>query len=302
MEKIITGRITGNSGGLYVVDTPEGELRCRARGAFRHNHEKPLVGDRVEISEEEQGKEGGRVISRICERRNSLIRPPIANIDYMFVTAASASPEPDGFMIDKLTAIAEYNKIKPVIVIGKHELDPTRSAELSTVYRLAGYDVFEISCKTGEGVGELKKYIEDNIADSIAAFAGQSGVGKSSFLNLLYPGLGLETSAVSAKTERGRHTTRSVTLYRFGGGYIADTPGFSMLDFETFDFFSKEDLPDTFLEFADYFGRCRYTKCTHTKEDGCAILEAVREGKIAKERHESYLALYDILKNKHKWD
>ncbi|MBQ9080921.1 MAG: ribosome small subunit-dependent GTPase A [Clostridia bacterium] len=294
----MTGIITASSGGLYTVETGEGSVQCRARGVFRHKHEKVVVGDRVELTQDGEGT----VISAICERKNVLIRPPMANLDYIFVTAAASMPSPDPFMLDKLTTIAEYNKIKPVIIIGKCELDRERAAELCGIYRLAGYDAFCVSCHEGEGIDAVKKYIDGLPAGSISAFAGASGVGKSSLMNLLFPGLSLETSSVSHKTERGRHTTRSVTLYPSGAGYIADTPGFSMLDFEHFDFFTKDDLPDTFPEFADLLGTCKYTKCSHTKEDGCAILAAVRAGKIARSRHDSYLALYEILKNKHAWD
>ena len=294
----MTGIIIASSGGLYTVRTAEGEVQCRARGVFRHKHEKVVVGDRVELAQEGEST----VIDAICPRKNVLIRPPMANLDYIFVTAASASPDPDPFMLDKLTTIAEYNKIKPVIVIGKSELDPERAAELCDTYTKAGYATFSVSCHTGRGVEAVKTYIDGLPAGSISAFAGASGVGKSSLMNLLFPDLSLETSSVSRKTERGRHTTRSVTLYSSGEGYIADTPGFSMLDFEHFDFFGKEDLPDTFPEFADLLGTCKYTKCSHTKEDGCAILAAVKAGDIAKSRHDSYLALYEVLKNKHAWN
>lgn len=294
----MTGIIIASSGGLYTVQTEDGTVQCRPRGVFRHKHEKVLVGDRVELTQEGEGT----VISAIKERKNALIRPPMANLDYIFVTAAASSPAPDPFMLDKLTTIAEYNKIKPVIVIGKCELDRERAAQLCDIYKLAGYDTFTVSCHTGEGVEDVKRYIDGLPGGSISAFAGASGVGKSSLMNLLFPDLALETSSVSAKTERGRHTTRSVTLYPSGEGYIADTPGFSMLDFEHFDFFTKDDLPDTFPEFAELFGSCKYTKCTHTKEDGCAILAAVKAGEIARSRHDSYLALYEVLKNKHAWD
>lgn len=294
----MTGIVIASSGGLYTVRTSEGTVQCRARGVFRHKHEKVVVGDRVELAQEGEST----VIDAICTRKNQLIRPPMANLDYIFVTAASASPDPDTFMLDKLTTIAEYNKIKPIVVVGKGELAPERAAELCDIYAKAGYETFSVSCHTGEGVEAVKRCIDGLPEGSISAFAGASGVGKSSLMNLLFPDLELETSSVSRKTERGRHTTRSVTLYPSGAGYIADTPGFSMLDFEHFDFFGKDDLPDTFPEFAELLGTCKYTKCTHTKEDGCSILAAVRSGEIAKSRHDSYLALYEVLKNKHAWD
>ncbi len=299
-----SARIVGVSGGLYRVTDASGETKqCRARGVFRHKNQRPLVGDRVLLTTEQTGRDGvSTVIGEILERKNALIRPPMANLDYIFVTAAVTSPEPDTLMLDKLTAIAEFNRIRPAVVLSKCELDGGAAARLGEIYRLAGYDVFAVSCYTGEGIDALASYIAALPPDSISAFAGASGVGKSSLMNRLFPGLGLETSEISQHTQRGRHTTRGVTLYQVGTGYIADTPGFSMLDFEHFDFFTKDDLPDTFPEFADYLGECRYTKCTHTREDGCAILAALRAGKIAPSRHASYLELYRVLKDKHPWD
>ena len=297
-------RIIAVSGGLYSVADSNGDvIQCRARGVFRHNNQRPLVGDRVELTVEPAGKDStATVIGGILERKNALIRPPMANLDYLFVTAASSSPAPDTLMLDKLAAIAEFNRIKPVMVLSKCELDRASSVRLAEIYRLAGYRTFTVSCYTGEGLESLAEYIKALPADSISAFAGASGVGKSSLMNKLFPDLQLATSEVSRQTQRGRHTTRGVTLYPTGGGYIADTPGFSMLDFEHFDFFTKDDLPGTFPEFSELLGTCRYTKCTHTKEDGCAILEAVRDGRIAATRHESYLELYRVLKDKHPWD
>lgn len=301
MEKTV--RIIGVSGGLYRVADSHGEtLQCRARGVFRHQRIRPLVGDRVTLATEETGRDGeATVIYEILERKNALIRPPMANLDYIFVTAAVTSPEPDPLMLDKLTAIAEFNRIRPAIVLSKCELSAEAAARLAAIYRTTGYEVFPLSCYTGEGIDALAAYIAALPPDSIAAFAGASGVGKSSLMNRLFPELRLETSEISQHTQRGRHTTRGVTLYPVGGGYIADTPGFSMLDFEHFDFFTKDDLPGTFPEFSELLGTCRYTKCTHTREEGCAILAAVADGRIAASRHGSYLELYNVLKDKHAW-
>lgn len=306
------GRITASVGGLYTVlteiPTPSGRhVTCRPRGVFRHKHEKPLVGDIVDISYTQEGDADCAAITNIHTRKNSLIRPPVANLDYIYVTMASSSPAPDTETVDKLICIAEYNGIKPVIIIGKSELDPVAAARLSAVYRLTGYDSFAVSCHSGEGTAELMDFIRATLPGHTAAFAGASGVGKSSLVNAFFPGLELETSEISRKTERGRHTTRQVSLYPVldetsEPGFIADTPGFSMLDFERFDFFSKDDLPGTFREFAPYIGRCRYSKCSHTKEEGCAVIAAVGEGKIARSRHASYIKLHDILKTKNPWD
>lgn len=320
MEYSAYGKIIKGVGGRYFVrlasgdDPLSGELvPAKARGSFRHDGVTPLVGDNVGVTYTERSVSadvgaptgvGDAVISSILERKNSLIRPPIANIDIMLVSMAASSPEPMPEMTDKLLSILEFNDIEPVVVIEKCELDREKAEELREIYTLAGYDVFVLSCRTGEGVDALKSYVCEKLAGRTAAFAGASGVGKSTLMNTLFPDLFLETSDVSRKTERGRHTTRHVELYPvFGerGGYIADTPGFSMLDFVRFDFFTSDDLPLTMREFEPYLGKCRYTKCTHTKEEGCAVLEALRDGRIAKSRHDSFVSMYDVLKEKKAW-
>ena len=305
MDKKQKGKIIASVGGLYTVRVNDGEVErdifCRARGIFRHSEQKPLVGDLVELDLAE-GEENA-VIDSISERKNSLIRPPLANLDVVFVTMAARSPAPMLDMTDKLTAILEHNDIEPVIIIGKCELDREEAERIADVYRKAGYRVFVISCALDEGIDAVKEYIESELCGKTAAFAGASGVGKSTLLNKLFPSLSLDTGNVSRKTERGKHTTRAVTLYSIGNGaYLADTPGFSMLDFDRFDFFDLEELPLAFREINDRIGQCKYTKCTHRKEEGCAIVEAVRRGDIANSRHESYVMLFEILKNKHKWD
>ncbi len=297
------GIITESIGGMYTVRCEEGGetalIQCRAKGAFRHEGISPLVGDNVSL--DISGGEGNAVIDEILERKNSLIRPPMANLDCVFVAMASAKPEPMLDMADKLTAILEHNGIEPVIVIEKCELDRERASEIKRIYESAGCRAFMLSCETGEGIEEIESFIASR--RGIMALAGASGVGKSTLLNKLFPALSLSTGSVSRKTERGRHTTRAVTLYKIGEErYFADTPGFSMLDFERFDFFSLDDLPLSFREINERIGMCKYTKCTHRKEEGCAIVEAVKRGEIAKSRHESYVSLYEILKNKHKWD
>ena len=294
-----------NVGGLYTVHTFEDgegrDIACRARGAFRHKNTMPLVGDVVSV--DLSMGEKNAVIDEIDPRRNSLIRPPVANIDCIFVSMAAAQPAPMPDMTDKLTAILEHNDIEPIILIEKCELDRERAEQLREVYEKAGYRVFVLSCVTGEGVDALRAFVDEYLVGKIAATAGASGVGKSTLMNALFPSLKLDMGEVSRKTERGKHTTRAVTLYPIGNGALfADTPGFSMLDFERFDFFSAEELPLAFPEVNERIGQCKYTKCTHVKEDGCAIVEAVKKGEISKSRHDSYVALYEILKNKHKWD
>lgn len=294
------GRIIKGVGGLYTVRLSDRDLQCRARGSFRHSNITPLVGDCVTLGIDERGD---AVIDRIDERKNSLIRPPLANIDYIFVTMAAASPKPMLDMTDKLCAILEHNYITPVIVVGKCELDREYANEIKSIYEKAGYRVFILSCVTGEGIDEIQAFVDGNLAGKISAFAGASGVGKSTLLNKLFPSLELGTGEVSRKVERGKHTTRSVTLFEVcgEGGYLADTPGFSMLDFDRFDFFDIENLPNVFPEIHECVGLCKYTKCSHTKEEGCEVLKKVRRGEMAKSRHDSYVELYNVLKNKPKW-
>ena len=316
MEHTHQGKIIKGVGGLYTVrlldDAEAKTVCCRARGAFRHQHLSPLPGDLVTVIEEETAPQtaddadGGRyVIDAIHDRRNALIRPPMANLDVLFVTMATAAPTPVLTTVDKLIAIAEHNHIEPVVVVTKSELAPAYAEDLAEIYRLGGFSTFVLSAKENTGIDALSDFIDRELTEKTAAFAGASGIGKSTLLNRLFPHLALSTLEISRKIQRGRHTTRQVELFPLSDdincGYIADTPGFSMLDFERFDFFDKEDLPEAMREFRPLIGACRYTKCSHTKEEGCAILEAVREGQIAPSRHASYVEIYDTLKQKKKW-
>ncbi|NLK38631.1 MAG: ribosome small subunit-dependent GTPase A [Clostridiales bacterium] len=321
MQERIKGKIIKGVGGLYEVDTSCGAagerssghriVTCRARGIFRYDQITPLVGDDVEIvfegSADADKLSGGAVIDKILPRKNQLIRPPMANLDYLFLIIAAKNPDPQPLINDKLISIAEYNKIEPVVIVNKKDLDAVAADNIVRVYKKVGIPSFAICKGDSEGIGWLHAFIKTQIKGRCAAFAGVSGAGKSTLLNELFPQLRLETSEVSRKLGRGRHTTRRVELYPINEvadgtcGYLADTPGFSMLDFEQFDFFTCEDLPYTFREFEKHIGCCKYTKCTHTKEDGCAILEEVRSGKIPKSRHDSFVSLYEILKNKKAW-
>ena len=320
------GKIIKGVGGLYEIKLSDNEIHplagkkvfCRARGVLRYNGISPLVGDDVTVSYDEisfslEGsnavpRDDGRgiVIGEITERKNSLIRPPVSNLDTIFVVMAAASPTPILETVDKLIFIAEFNGIEPIIVISKSDLGEAKAREIEQIYKLSGFEVFVISATEDSSTAPLEKHIQENLAGKIAAFAGASGVGKSTLINKLFPGLGLTIGEVSRKTDRGRHTTRHVELFEVeckrGVGYIADTPGFTMLDFAQFNFFTKDDLPFTVREFSRYIGECKYTKCTHTKEDGCAILAALERGEIAKSRHDSFLSIYETLKNKPTWE
>lgn len=315
------GIITAVSGGLYTVHCDDGEIfRCPARGVFRHQSITPLVGDRVTVEYDPasltekkiaaekstavtKGAASDGYIASIHPRRSELIRPPVANIDLLYITAAAAKPDPQPINIDKMTCIAEHNGIEPVIIVTKRDLAPERADELAATYRLAGYNAFAVSVADGSGdLDALREFVINAGAGKISAFAGVSGAGKSTILGHIYPHYKPETGEVSRKLGRGRHTTRTVTLYETeGGGYIADTPGFSLLDFIRYDFMEADDLVHAFREFGPYLGDCRYKDCSHTKEEGCAILDAIGEDKIARSRHESYVTLRAELKSKNPW-
>ena len=318
------GKLIRGVGGLYEIALQQGDtplsgccVTARAKGNFRHEGITPLVGDDVRVcideaalARNEEGKlcpnadGGGIVIEEILPRKNALIRPPMANLDCLFITFAAAQPTPVLETIDKLISIAEYNGIEPVIVIGKSDVAPEEAEKLKKTYNGAGFQAFSLSAEQGDGVAELREYLSSHMNGKTAAFAGASGVGKSTLLNALFPSLSLQTGEISRRIERGKHTTRRVELYPLDGvegAYIADTPGFSMLDFVRFDFFGRDDVANTMREFEPYIGECRYKKCTHTREEGCAILAAVKEGKIAESRHKSFVSMFDALKNKHEW-
>ena len=307
MNENVKGIIISGVGGLYTVRTDSGEmLSCRAKGAFRRTGSAPLAGDRVLVRVPSLAGED-YLIEAISPRRNSLIRPPIANLDVLFITFAPIEPVPSTLYLDKLSSIAVYEKIKPVMVITKIDLSPEKASEYEELYRKAGFSVFPCSCTNGIGLSELSHYVRQE-TDGICAFAGASGVGKSTLMNTFFFFFSLETGVLSEKISRGRHTTRSVTLYpkaeltgTSSPGYVADTPGFSMLDFLEFDFYTVEDLPHCFPEFEPFLGECRYTDCSHTKETDCGIIRAVGRGDIPQSRHDSYLSLYADLAQKRPW-
>lgn len=299
----MNGTIIKSSGGLYTVLSDKKTYDCKARGIFRHKKEQPLVGDRCTFSADEKL---GFVIESIMPRKNSLIRPPVANIDKLIISFAPRSPVPSTLYIDKLTCVARHNDIEPIIVITKADLDIDKAEKLRDTYVRSGFKVFLTSSKQNDGIDALYDFIYQNKND-IIAFAGASGVGKSSILNALFPKLALETGNISEKIERGKHTTRSVSLFELSdlidgaNGFIADTPGFSMLDFINFNFFSLEELPMTFPEIERIIGKCRWRDCTHTKEDGCEFLLAVERNEIAESRKESYLEMRRELSLKNSW-
>lgn len=293
-----TGRVLGCNGGLYSVECGEKAYDCFAKGTFRYEKLTPLAGDIAEFVLE--GETG--YITDILPRKNELIRPPMANLDKLFVICAVKTPLPSTLNIDKICAVAHNRGIEIEIVINKCELDPSAAQQLYEIYTKCGYKAVMLYDSPNNPDVVRQQLINDTVR-GVTAFAGASGVGKTTVINALYPDFLLQTGNVSRKTGRGRHTTRQTKLYKTAeGAYIADTPGFSLLDFEKFFFFKKDELPYSFPEFEKYLGTCRYVKCTHTKEEGCAVLEAVADGKIPPSRHESYLNLYESLKKQKEWE
>ena len=285
MTVVYEGLILQGIGGFYYVETADAVYECKARGSFRREGITPVAGDRVEIAVQESGSDG--TLRRILPRRNCLVRPPVANLDQLAVIASIAEPAPHPMLLDKLIAIAEENEIEPLLVITKSDLQDT--AALEETYRLAGIPVFTVTIAKPETAQPLC----EQLAGRITAFAGNSGVGKSSLLNVIEPRFERETAEISRKLGRGRHTTRSARLFPLPfGGYIADTAGFSALDMERIHPIDKERLADCFREFRPLFGRCRFTGCSHVHEPDCAVKEALQRGEIAATRNESYCVLY----------
>lgn len=283
------GLIIRGFGELYEVMCDDGTfVKCTVRSTLKKKDLIPLVGDTAEFEPQARGH---AAIVGIDERKNSLIRPPLANVDKLFIVSATYSPAPSYATIDKICCAAVAKGISPVLVFNKTDLKD--ASEIREIYSKTGIPIYEVCATDGVGIRELKKEIS-----GICAFAGPSGVGKSSLMNALFPELSLEVGNVSEKNLRGKHTTRRVELFKVDGGYFADTPGFALLDFEHFDFLTLEELPYSFPEFERYLGKCRYTSCTHTKEEDCAIVSAVKNGEISKSRHENYLEMYETLKNK----
>ncbi len=288
------GKIIKAISGFYYVETEEQLYECKARGNFRKAKVSPVVGDVVEFNH--TSEECG-VIEEICERKNLLERPQVANIDKIFIISSKILPAPDVRMIDRLTAMAVFNNIEPIIVFNKSDIGDFD--ELQKIYKNAGFKTYTVSAATQSGIDSLIQEIKD----CVCVFVGNSGVGKSSIMNALFPQLQLKTGEVSVKLGRGRHTTRHIELFKNSyGGYIADTPGFSSIESFSVNYEFKEKLPLCFPDFSDYLYDCRFTSCSHTCEKGCAVLKAVENGLIEKSRHESYCQLYDEFKTINKWE
>lgn len=284
-----SGIITKCLGGLYTVESPDGIYECKARGVFRAKGISPAVGDRVGLS--------GGVITEVAERRNYLIRPPLANLDQIIFIVSTVSPAPNFLILDKFIAIAEFKGIEPVVIITKTDLGD--SSTVREVYSSIGITTLEVDYSDERSVQSVR----DLLAGKVSAFTGNSGAGKSTLLNAVDPTLNIPTGEISKKLGRGRHTTRHAELYKLReGGYIADTPGFSTFETNRYDVIRKEELADCFREFEGYRDECRFRDCSHTCEKGCAVIEAVKQGIIPKIRHDSYCAMYEEAKQLKEWE
>lgn len=282
--------ITKGIGGFYYVRTEKGIVECKARGIFRKRGIAPVAGDNVVLSPD------GTMIDEILPRKNVFIRPPVANLDILFIVASTTQPVPSTLVLDELAAAAIYKDVQPVLVVTKADL--ATADMLAQAYATSGIPLIQLHYETGEGLDAIRSYIQGHLC----AFCGNSGVGKSTLLNALAPELKRETGQISQKLGRGRHTTREVEIFEVCGGRLADTPGFASLEAQKLCRIPKEDLQHTFPEFEPYFGQCRFTGCSHRSETGCAVRAAVDEGKISKTRYASYLAMYEEASARKEWE
>lgn len=288
------GTIIKALSGFYYVSSEEQVYECKARGKFRLDGTSPLVGDRVSFAIDTNGK---GFIDKVFDRKNSFIRPAVANIDALVFVAANTNPVTDPFLIDRVSVIAEEADCDLIVCINKTDIDP--ADELYAIYTGAGFETLRTSTVTGEGIPELKAALKGKIC----AFTGNSGVGKSSILNSIVPEFNIEVAAVSNKLGRGRHTTRHVELYDIGDDtFIADTPGFASFDIEMMQTIDKRELQHDFRDFKMYIGNCRFNDCAHLKEPGCAVTEALQIGDIMPSRYQSYKRLYELSAQNNFWE
>lgn len=279
-------------GGFYYVRCDDKIYECKARGSFRKSGSSPIVGDNVIISIPD---DGFSAIEEILPRKNKLRRPALANIDMLVIVCSTVDPQPNYNIIDKMTAVAVNNEMKPVVVVTKNDLQNGKT--IVDIYKKAGIPSFLCSPDDKSEIESLRNFLKGKIS----AFTGNSGVGKSTLLNALFPELDLQTGDVSQKLGRGRHTTRVVELFELDGCYVADTPGFSTVDLQRYEMIDKDRIQYCFCEFEKYLGECQFSSCAHICEKGCRILQAVEENEIEPTRHKSYVAMYNEVKDIKQW-
>ncbi|SHI04371.1 ribosome small subunit-dependent GTPase A [Sporanaerobacter acetigenes] len=288
---MLEGTIVKGIGGFYYVKTLDGIYECRARGVFREKNITPLVGDKVIIREKTTDKTG--YVEEILERKTQLHRPPVSNVTQAVIVMSIKNPNPNLWLLDRFLLLAEKENLYITIVFNKIDLEEDLKTNIFIdTYAKAGYRVITTSCKKSIGVEELKSILKDNIT----VFAGPSGVGKSSLINKIQPGLELKTGEISDKTKRGKHTTRHVELMELDiGGYILDTPGFSSLNIDFIQ--NVEDVQYYFKEIKKYSHMCRFNSCLHINEPECEVKRQVEEENIGKTRYENYLSFVDEIKS-----
>lgn len=283
------GIIIKSIGGLYLVESPSGLFECKARGVFRNQGLTPYIGDDVIF---EDG-----VINELLPRRNEIIRPPVANLDQIILIVSTCKPVPNILLMDKFIAISEYKGIKPIVMVTK--IDLASFEQIFDIYKRVGVETFVVDYNNDESIQEIKQTLKGKIS----VFTGNSGVGKSTLMNAIDSTLSIPTGEISEKLGRGRHTTRHAELYKIkDGGYIADTPGFSTFETNKYDIIKKEELSSCFVEFRQYMDDCKFKDCSHTKEKGCAVIEAVNNGDIVESRHKSYCHMYEEAKQIKEWE
>jgi len=289
------GKIIKGIAGFYYVHVEGHDIyECKAKGVFRRNHEKPLVGDNCQMEVIDEEKKTGNIVE-ILERKNSLIRPNVANVDQALVIFASVKPEPNFNLLDRFLILMKQNSIPCLLVFNKKDLaEDTRLDEIERIYKKAGYPIIFTSAEKGEAIGE----VADLLKGKTTTVAGPSGVGKSSIINLLQTNVKVETGEISEKIERGKHTTRHSELIALGeDSYILDTPGFSSLSLFNVE---REELRWFYPEFDDYSCNCKFDNCVHKNEPVCGIKAAVEKGEISSVRYDNYLLLLEECEQK-KW-
>lgn len=289
----LTGIVLKGIGGFYYVETAGEVYECRARGIFRKDKISPMTGDYVHIT---VNPDTENVIDEILPRKNSFQRPPIANLDQLIIVTSICEPNPNTLIIDKLTAIAHFKDIEAIIAVTKADKEDTD--DLIKIYKNSGFQAYSVSGRSGEGIRDIKNVLQGHVS----AFTGNSGVGKTTLINCIDKELVLKTGEISRKLGRGKHTTRYTELYKVIDGYVADTPGFTSLDFGNDEAILRDDLQFCFKEFTPLLGRCKFSTCSHLTDAGCSIRDAVDNGTIEQSRYDSYKAIYNEVKTRERWN